>query len=109
MSAAAEVFLGRERSSLNAIVLDKFGVVLAFNGNSCLSNKLVFKLFMLMRICPVCVLFKRGSLPFCRMGRVPIQKYTSQGIGRQGIALKPGDSLQKDPMPGRHMPLLVQL
>ena len=37
------------------------------------------------------------------------QKCTSKGIGRQSVALKHRDSLQKEPMPCRPMPLLVQL
>ena len=37
------------------------------------------------------------------------QKCISQGIGRQGIVLKHRSSLLKEPMPCRHMPLLVQL
>ena len=33
-------------------------------------------------------------------------KCTSKGIGRQGVVLKHRISLQKEPMPCRHMPLL---
>ena len=39
--------------------------------------------------------------------RDPIQ-YTSKGIGRQGAVLKHWNSLQKEPVPCRPMPLLVQ-
>ena len=36
------------------------------------------------------------------------QKCTGKGIGRQGVVLKHGDSLQKELMPCRPMPLPVQ-
>ena len=37
------------------------------------------------------------------------QKCTSKGIWRQGKVLKHRNSSQKEPMPCRHMPLLMQL
>ena len=40
---------------------------------------------------------------------LPSQNCTSKGIGRQGVVLIHGNSLQKEPLPCRHMPLLVQL
>ena len=44
------------------------------------------------------------SMPF-----VYIQKYTCKGVWRQGIMSKHNNCLQKEPMPCRTMPLLVQL
>ena len=38
-----------------------------------------------------------------------VHKCTSEGIGRPGIALKRNNSLQKEPMPRRPVPLLAQL
>ena len=44
-----------------------------------------------------------------RQGTALSLEVTSKGIGRQGIVLKHWNSLQKEHVPCRHMPLLVQL
>ena len=45
----------------------------------------------------------------CGSANQMFRKCTSKGIGRQGIVLKHRNRLQKEPMPCRPMPLLVQL